>query len=178
MADPGPGLRGRLADDRPAGDDGWADHAIDDLDMTGLGDEDYRRLLAFRVRLRDFLRWSEREAGAAGLTPALHQLLLVVRGESLPTISDVAEKLHIRHNSVVELVHRADTAGLLERESDPIDSRLVRLSLTALGEQRLESLTLRHLPRIAALAAGLEEVVRLPASERRLRQGATPAHRR
>ena len=43
-------------------------------------DEDYQRLLAFRSELREFLRWSEQAADEAGLTPALHQLLLVVRG--------------------------------------------------------------------------------------------------
>lgn len=146
--------------------------------MSRLGDEDYRRLLAFRVRLRDFLRWSEREANVAGLTPALHQLLLVVRGESLQTISEVAEKLHIRHNSTVELVHRAEACGLLERESDPGDNRLVRLALTPLGEERLDALTLRHLPRIAALAEGLEEVLGLPTAASRVRAKRSPARRR
>ena len=43
-------------------------------------DEDYQRLLAFRSELRDFLRWSEQTAHDAGLTPSLHQLLLVMRG--------------------------------------------------------------------------------------------------
>ena len=43
-------------------------------------DEDYQRLLAFRSELRDFLRWSEQAAQDAGLTPSLHQLLLVMRG--------------------------------------------------------------------------------------------------
>ena len=39
-------------------------------------DEDYQRLLELRTGLRRFLRWSEQQAEAAGVTPAQHQLLL------------------------------------------------------------------------------------------------------
>lgn len=127
-----------------------------------LADEDYRRLLAFRSELRAFLRWSEDTAHDAGLTPALHQLLLVVRGhpgEEGPTIGDAARELHIRHHSAVELAQRAETAGLVRRERDPGDHRQLHLRLTPLGRGRLESLTRQHLPRIAALAATLDRVV-------------------
>ena len=47
-------------------------------------DEDYRRLLELRTGLRRFLRWSESQAEAAGLTPAQHQLLLAIRGHPDP----------------------------------------------------------------------------------------------
>ncbi len=47
-----------------------------------LGDQDYRRLLGFRSELRGFMRWSEEAARDAGLTPSLHQLLLVIRGHT------------------------------------------------------------------------------------------------
>jgi hypothetical protein len=71
-----------------------------------LPDEDYRRLLTFRSDLREFMRWSEDAARKTGLTPALHQLLLVVRGHPThdgPTIGDVAAELQVRHHSAVEL---------------------------------------------------------------------------
>jgi len=135
-----------------------------------LADEDYRRLLAFRSELRDFLRWSERAAHDAGLTPALHQLLLVVRGYPAadgPTIGDAARELHIRHHSAVELAQRAEAAGLLRRDRDPHDQRQVHMRLTRLGRGRLESLTGQHLPRIAALAATLDRVVDLEPSAHR-----------
>jgi len=44
-----------------------------------LDDREYRQLLAFRVGLRRFLRWSQEQAATAGLTPAQHELLLVLR---------------------------------------------------------------------------------------------------
>ncbi len=127
-----------------------------------LADEDYQRLLAFRSELREFLRWSEQAADEAGLTPAMHQLLLVVRGHSAadaPTIGDAARELHIRHHSAVELVQRAERAGLLARSRDQADHRQVHLRLTDQGRTQLESLTRRHLPRIVQLASALEHVV-------------------
>jgi len=117
-------------------------------------DDDYRRLLAFRTGLRRFLRWSAEMAESAGLTPAQHQLMLAVRGhadERGPTIGDVASYLLLKHHSAVELVDRAEEAGLVRRVGDTNDHRVVRLELTRRGEARLEhlaSLTVQELRRI------------------------------
>lgn len=127
-----------------------------------LRDKDYQSLLAFRTELRGFLRWSELTAHNAGLTPSLHQLLLVIRGHPAPhgpTIGQAAEELHIRHHSTVELAQRAETAGLLQRERDPTDHRQVHLTLTDYGHAQLESLTREHLTRIEALADTLQLVI-------------------
>lgn len=135
-----------------------------------LQDSDYRRVLAFRSELRAFTRWSEESARAAGLTPALHQLLLVVRGhasEQGPTISDAADALHTRHHSAVELAQRAETAGLIERARDTTDHRHLHLKLTAAGQAQLETLTRQHLPRIRALAHVLDDVCAATAGKAR-----------
>jgi DNA-binding MarR family transcriptional regulator len=131
-----------------------------------LRDEDYRRLLQFRVDLRRFLHWSEEMAEKAGVTPAQHQLLLAIRGHAGaegPTIGDVAAYLLLRHHSAVGLVDRAVKAGMIERREDPVDRRVVRLSLSALGSQTLQRLSELHLeeikrlaPRIQAISQGLE----------------------
>jgi DNA-binding MarR family transcriptional regulator len=123
--------------------------------VSGVRDEDYRRLLGFRTGLRRFLRWSEREAEAAGLTPAQHQLLLAVRGHSDPagpTIGELAEYLVLRHHSVVELIDRAAKAGLVERVGDEEDHRVVRLRLTGQGGQAIERLSRLHLEELRRLA--------------------------
>ncbi|HLI14674.1 MAG TPA: DUF488 family protein [Acidimicrobiales bacterium] len=122
---------------------------------TRLGDADYRRLLTLRTGLRRFLRWSEERAHEAGLTPAQHQLLLAVRGHQgtqPPTIGDVAESLLLRHHSAVELVDRAEAAGLVERRRDPSDGRVVRLELTRTGRAALERLSSLHLEELRRLA--------------------------
>lgn len=132
-------------------------------------DEDYQRLLAFRNELREFLRWSEQVADDSGLTPSLHQLLLVVRGHCAavgPTIGQAADALHVRHHSAVELARRAENVGLLVRERDPLDHRRMRLELTDRGREQLEALTRAHLPRIEALAEVLDQVVQRPAPGR------------
>lgn len=126
-----------------------------------LSDDDFKRLLAFRVELRSFLHWSEQAASEAGLTPALHQLLLAVRGHSgpeAPTIGEAAEALHMRHHSAVELAQRAESAGLLNRARDQHDQRRVKLALTPTGQAILTALTSEHLPRIAQLAAALRDL--------------------
>jgi DNA-binding MarR family transcriptional regulator len=121
-----------------------------------LTDDDFRELLRFRDALRRFQHWSEDQARAAGLTPAQHQLLLAVRGhDGDPTIGDVAEHLMLRHHSAVELVDRAERAGLLQRRTDPEDRRVVHLELTADGEAHLATLAAAHLAELRRLQGGL-----------------------
>jgi DNA-binding MarR family transcriptional regulator len=128
---------------------------------SGPDDDDYERLLAFRTELRRFVRWSEEAARSAGLTPALHQLLLAVRGgrnPEGPTIGAVAEALLVRHHTAVELAQRAEASGLLERIRDDADHRVVHLRLTADGEARLADLSDQHLQAIRPLAKRLTDL--------------------
>jgi len=126
--------------------------------MATLGDADYQQLLEFRDGLRRFLRWSEEQAAAVGLTPAHHQLLLAVRchpGPDAPTVTDVAEHLQLRRHSVVGLINRAVAAGLLTRTTDKADQRVVRLSVTRLGARRLEQLSALHIEELRRMAPSL-----------------------
>ncbi|MHB1498581.1 MAG: MarR family winged helix-turn-helix transcriptional regulator [Acidimicrobiales bacterium] len=121
----------------------------------------YARLLALRTGLRHFERWSERQARAAGLTPAQHQLLLAIRGHGdrpAPTVGEVADYLLLRHHSVVGLVDRAEAAGLVRRVRDLEDHRIVRLHLTDAGAGRLEALSALHIEELDRLALELPEV--------------------
>lgn len=130
---------------------------------VALSDNDYSRLLTLRTSLRRFLRWSEKQAAAAGLTAAQHQLLLAVRGHDDPrgpTIGEVAEYLLLRHHSAVGLVDRADAAGLVTRHRDPDDHRLVRLKLTPSAESRLEALSELHLEELNRLELTLQRASR------------------
>lgn len=132
----------------------------------GIGDAEYQRLLEFRTGLRRFLRWSEEQAQAEGVSPAQHQLLLAIRGHGDargPTIGEVADYLLLRHNSAVELVDRAADSGLVRRRQDRNDHRVVRLELTARGAEtlrRLTAVTLEELnrlsPRLRPVWSGLE----------------------
>src|SRR4051794_21922515 len=116
-----------------------------------LTDDDFQRLLRFRDGLRRFLHWSETEAKRLGLTAAQHQLLLAVRGHEggPPSMTDVAEHLLLRHHSAVELVDRAEAAGLVRRIADADDQRVVRLALTPSGERALHTLSAAHLEELS-----------------------------
>ncbi|MBS1676193.1 MAG: winged helix-turn-helix transcriptional regulator [Actinobacteria bacterium] len=116
---------------------------------------DYEELLGFRTALRRFLRWSEDQAKAVGLTPAQHQLLLAIKGhpgDAPPTIGELSDYLATRHHSVVELIDRAVDAGLVERRRDEEDHRIVHLLLTPLGERRIAGLSRLHLEELQRLS--------------------------
>jgi DNA-binding MarR family transcriptional regulator len=120
-----------------------------------LEQSDFERLLELRTGLRRFLRWSERQAEAAGLTPAQHQLLLAVRGHpdpAGPAIGEVADYLVVRHHSAVGLVDRAVAEGLVKRNSDPSSKSVVRVTLTQKGDAKLDALAEAHLQELAHLA--------------------------
>ncbi len=133
-----------------------------DDEARPLTQTDFERLLAFRTSLRRFQHWSEDQARAAGLTHVQHQLLVAVKGHPgglPPTVSELADYLLLRHHSTVELVDRAEAAGLVRRIADIRDARLVRVRLTAKAERILTELTPAHLVELHSLAAVLDELV-------------------
>ena len=130
--------------------------------MARVTRRDHERLLAFRVALRQFQRWSEDQAQAAGLTHVQHQLLVAIKGHpgnQPPTVGDLAGYLLLRPHSTGELVDRAEAAGLVERVPDAEDGRVVRVRLTKDGERIVQRLTRAHLEHLHELAAALDELV-------------------
>jgi DNA-binding MarR family transcriptional regulator len=104
-------------------------------------------LAEFRYALRQFLHFSEGRAVEAGLQPQQHQLLLHIAGapdDVETTVSYAAERLGLRHNSVVELSKRCEEAGLIRRARDSSDGRRVVLLLTAEGQRVLRALSEDH----------------------------------
>ena len=130
-----------------------------------LTDREYRSLARFRHALRVFQRFSEEAARAEGLTPSQHQLLLAVRGwdgegAQAPSTSDLADALQLKLHSVVELVQRAEAAGLVERSVDPVDGRRQLVALTPLGSKKLASLSLLHRDELRRFRAEMVDVLR------------------
>jgi DNA-binding MarR family transcriptional regulator len=120
-----------------------------------LDQADFMRLLELRTGLRRFLRWSEEQARAAGLTPAKHQLLLSVRGHPDPlgpTVGEIADYLVLRHHSAVGLIDRAVADGLVKRNRARGTRTVVRITLTPVGIEKLDGLSEAHLEELAHLA--------------------------
>ena len=125
---------------------------------------DYQALAEFRYQVRRFLRFSEQAARRAGLEPAQHQLLLAVKASTgEPGVGQLAERLQLRHHSVVGLIDRLAESGLVRRSRAEGDRRQVRIWLTAKGEAVLHELSLEHRAELggagSALAAALRAIL-------------------
>lgn len=109
--------------------------------------QDFEELARFRFGIRRYLRFSEETVRSHGLTPQHYQLMLALKGfpgREWATMRELAERLQLRHHSVVELVNRAQKQDLVERAPDPADARVVRVQLTAAGQRALAKLSALH----------------------------------
>ncbi len=112
-------------------------------DTSDVSKEEIERLAALRYALRQFSRKTEIEARRAGLTPQQYLLLLAIKGfpgRETATMTELAERLQIRHNAVIGLVNRAEERGLVAREpaAPGEDRRIVRVRVTPSGEETLQ----------------------------------------
>lgn len=111
--------------------------------QTDVTPSDYRALAEFRYQIRRYLAFSDRAAEAAGLRSRQYQLLLALKG--LPdgmeaTITNVADRLGIRHHSAVELVNRLENRGLVKRERSDVHRSFVFVRITKEGDTMLRKL--------------------------------------
>jgi DNA-binding MarR family transcriptional regulator len=121
--------------------------------------EDFEALARFRFGIRRYLRFSEETVRRHGVTPQQYQLVLALKGfpgRDWAVVRELAERLQLRHHSVVELVNRAQRQGLVDRTTDPDDARAVRVVLTDEGEQTLARLSALHRDELRRLDSVLE----------------------
>lgn len=121
--------------------------ADDGARAGALTKQDFEALARFRFGLRRYLRFSEETVRRHGVTPQHYQLLLALKGfpgREWASVRELADRLQLRHHSVVELVNRAQDQGLVERAPHPDDARAVRVQLTGDGEQILARLSALH----------------------------------
>ena len=112
----------------------------------------------FRFGIRRYLRFSEETVRSHGVTPQQYQLMLALKGfpgRDWAVVRELADRLQLRHHSVVELINRAQTQGLVERTADPDDARAVRVLLTEQGEQLLSRLSALHRDELRRMDAAL-----------------------
>ena len=121
---------------------------------------EFRALAEFRYRIRIFLNGSEEAARKAGLEPQQYALMLALRGLPLdvePSIREMAERMQLRHHSVVELVDRLERRQFLRRERSRDDRRQVILHLTSRGERILTRLAKQRITELRDAAPALVE---------------------
>jgi DNA-binding MarR family transcriptional regulator len=129
---------------------------------TEMTTAEYQALAELRYRIRLFLREGDAAALGAGLEPQQYLLLLAIRG--LPegkeaTIRTLAERLALRHHSVVELIDRLETHGYVQRSRNRRDRRRVLVSLLPRGERLLEQVARQRISELRASGAALVNAI-------------------
>jgi DNA-binding MarR family transcriptional regulator len=134
---------------------------------------EYRALAELRCRIRHFLGEGDAAARAAGLEPQQYLLLLMIRG--LPqgkeaTIRTLAERLALKHHSVVELIDRMEMHGYVRRTRGRDDRRRVLVSLQPRGQQMLEDVARRRIHELRSsgheLVQAIDQLLELPQKPR------------
>ena len=116
---------------------------------------EFRALAEFRYQIRIFLNGSEEAARNADLEPQQYLLMLALRGLPVgrePSIREIAERMQLRHHSVVELVDRLERRQLLRRQRSRSDRRQVILHLTPRGEKILTKLARQRITELRTAA--------------------------
>ena len=121
------------------------------------GDRVAERLHAAAIHL---LRRLRRQDGAMGLTPARASALSIMVFGGRVTIGQLAQAEQVSAPTMTRLVVGMERDGLVRRDSDPNDGRIVWLEATARGRRILHAGRER---RVAALA---EDLSGLDAAER------------
>jgi DNA-binding MarR family transcriptional regulator len=116
--------------------------------LVDLSKQDFERLATLRHAIRRLARQTELEARQAGIAPQQYLLMLNIKGfpgREWANITELAERLQVRHNAVIGLVNRAVARGLVMRVQDAEvgDRRVVQVRLTELGDRILQQLARR-----------------------------------
>lgn len=123
---------------------------------------EYRALAELRYLIRKFVRDGDAVAQAAGLEPQQYLFLLAIRG--LPegedaTIRALANRLALKHHSVVELIDRLELHGYVRRSRGRDDRRRVLVSLLPRGEKLLEQVAQHRIGELRASGAAFVKAI-------------------
>jgi DNA-binding MarR family transcriptional regulator len=117
-----------------------------------------QRLLALMERLR---RWQNSPAlaqiSAYNLSFSHMRLLRLLAPDRVVPMKDLADALELTPPSVTALTRRLVQTGLIERQADHEDSRVVLVALTNAGRNLHQQIHAEHLQRMERLLAGLSD---------------------
>jgi DNA-binding MarR family transcriptional regulator len=123
---------------------------------------EYQALAELRFLIRKFVREGDAVATAAGLEPQQYLLLLMIHGipdGQEPTVSLLAERLALKHHSVVELIDRLETHGYVRRNRNREDRRSVLVSLLPRGEKMLEQVAQHRIEELRSTGVALVNAI-------------------
>jgi len=126
---------------------------------------DFLALAELRHQIRRFLKMSEDVVGNEGLEPQQYQFMLALKAQTIRrgtvSIGDLAERLLLKHHSVVGLVDRLESKDMVKRHRDDADQRRVLVQLTPSGEQTLSELATLHQAELHHLAPELIDALQV-----------------
>jgi DNA-binding MarR family transcriptional regulator len=110
--------------------------------------DDYEALANFRYAMRKFLSFSKRALAAeAGMSPEQYEALLALKafaGATGLTITQLSERLQVKHHTAVSLVDRLEALAFVRRKPGVRDRRHVHVRLTAAGARTLSKVAILH----------------------------------
>jgi DNA-binding MarR family transcriptional regulator len=98
----------------------------------------------------------ERDLASRGLSLARYAMLRMLSGREPMPLSWLADKHFSRRSNITAVVDRMIRDGLLERFPDAVDRRVIRVGLTAAGEQTVRAARAPHLRFLAEAMAPLQ----------------------
>jgi DNA-binding MarR family transcriptional regulator len=84
------------------------------------------------------LRQATHPVRRGDITPEQFWLLRQLRQHGPRSVGELAEALGVTQSSATTACQRLEKAGLATRARDPLDERVVRVTLTDTGQQRIE----------------------------------------
>ena len=91
------------------------------------------------LALYHLIRRASHPVHRAEMTPEQYWLLRLLRRRGALSISELAEKLGVTGSSITTACKRLEKAGLVMRERQSDDERMVRVTLTEQGNTRVEA---------------------------------------
>jgi len=98
------------------------------------------------------------ELGLGGISDFAILELLFNKG-AMP-INAIGKKIHLTSGSITVAVDRAEKKGLVERQWDPTDRRVILAALTRVGKTTIKAAMKKHRLELEAAAGGLSQVER------------------
>jgi DNA-binding MarR family transcriptional regulator len=123
---------------------------------------EYQALAELRYLIRKFVGEGDAAARAAGLEPQQYLLLLAIRGfteNEDATVQALADRLALKHHSMVELIDRLEVHGYVRRSRSRDDRRRVLVSLLPRGEKLLEQVARHRISELRSSGAALVKAI-------------------
>lgn len=115
------------------------------------------RLIDDMQTLYHLIRRASHPIHRAEMTPEQYWLLRLLRRRGALSISELADALGVTGSSVTTACKRLEKAGLVTRERQSDDERMVRVMLTEQGHQQVEAWQQRRREFLQELLAPLDQ---------------------